>query len=51
MLAVDEGENVILCLLDLSGAFETIDHKILIDRLENNFGLKESVLAWFSSYL
>ena len=40
-----------LCLFDLSAAFDTIDHDILITRLFAWFGIHGSFLNWFKSYL
>ena len=49
--ASDRGCVSILSLLDLSAAFDTIDHNILITRLRSTFGCSGMVLEWFISYL
>jgi hypothetical protein len=49
--ALDDKKEVILVLLDLTAAFDTIDHEILVTRLRTQFGFTGKVLQWFSSYL
>ena len=48
--AVDSGRGVLLVLLDLSAAFDTLVHSTLLCRLRA-IGLNQTMLAWFSSYL
>ena len=49
--AVDEGDVASLVLLDLSAAFDTVDHDILLRRLQVSFGFGGAALRWFRSYL
>lgn len=51
LLAADSGLLSVLVLLDLSAAFDTIDHGILLHRLESLLGISGTALAWFRSYL
>ena len=49
--AMDDSKVVVLVLLDLSAAFDTIDHKIMLERLQNSSRVTGSALDWFRSYL
>ena len=51
LLAADRGEVTLLGLLDMSAAFDTVDHNILIDRLRLSFGFQSDVLAWITSFV
>ena len=39
------------CLLDLSVAIDTIDHSILLHRLTSRFGIIDTAITWFKTYL
>ena len=51
LLAIDDNSCVILVLLDLSAASDTVDHDILLGRLEHRFGITGKALSWLTSYL
>ena len=51
LTSIDQHGVVILVMLDLSAAFDTIDHDILFSRMENTLGITGQALAWFKSYL
>jgi len=49
--AVDRGEVTLFNLLDMSAAFDTVDHDILIDRLYHSFSLRDIALSWIVSFI
>ena len=42
---IDNGQMSILYLLDLTAAFDTVNHELLSTRLERTFGVRDRVLA------
>ena len=48
---MDDGKISMVVLLDLSAAFVTIDHEILLARLQSYFGVDGTGLAWLRSYI
>ena len=50
MRSTDAGFVSALMLLDLSAAFETVNHAILLEVLTERFGVENLELDWFRSY-
>lgn len=45
-----ESNTVLLCFVDLCKAFDSVDHDLLLDRLQN-IGLSDEAVQWFTNYL
>ena len=51
LTAADTRQVTLLGLLDMSAAFDCVDHSILLQRLERNFGISGLALQWLTSFL
>ena len=51
LIATDESKATVVMLLDLSAAFDTVDHNKLLLILEKEIGISGVALKWFQSYL
>src|SRR6218665_2595657 len=49
--AIDRSEVTLLALFDVSAAFDTVDHQILLQRLSISFGLSGNILGCLTSFL
>ena len=48
---IEKQEITVVILLDLSAAFDTIDHDLLLSILEDRYGITDQALKWYQSYL
>ena len=48
---IEGQELTALVAIDLSAAFNTVDHDVLLDVLNNRFGLNENTQGWINNYL
>ena len=51
LIATDKKSATVLMLLDLSAAFDTVDHNKMCSILKNEIGISGVALQWFSSFL
>ena len=48
---MENGKVSAVVMIDLSAAFDTVDHDLLLEVLETSFGLEDTCLKWYANYL
>ena len=48
---IDKSQSTLLVALDLSASFDTVEHSVLLTRLQNSFGVTGVAREWIASYL
>ena len=51
LTALNNGNSTLLVTLDISAAFDTVNHQMLLDRYSERFMINGTFLAWMASYL
>jgi len=51
LMAANERRLTLLCMLDMSGAFDCVDHSIMLRCLQVGVGITGVVLDWITSFL
>ena len=51
LVAVDKNRGVVVLLIDLSSAFDTVQHSILLNILRDSLHVSGTALNWFRSFL
>ncbi len=51
LTALDQNKSVLIICMDLSAAFDTMDHEILLNQIEKRIRITHTSLKWFRSYL
>ena len=51
LVTIDNKLGVVVLIIDLSAAFDTVDHTVLLNILQSKFHITGSALSWFKSFL
>ena len=51
LMSLDKGKFVALVMIDVSAAFDTVEHQSLLNRFDQEFGIRGKALQWLHSYL